>query len=143
MILFFAIFSATAVLDFNHPAILHEVESVLTERGITLSAIIDGRYVSDITETDLVAINGYIIENHPDENPGWRKARFYLTVEIDKINPTQSELMIEAVFERYGVPNAYLSIPDEWIKVSSNGVLEKELLTAIKRRLSNKFGDGK
>ncbi len=103
------------------------VGGVLEAKGIPIEKVESGAIISEWVYINIEDLNGYIIENFPDENPGWTKGRYCLHITIEK-----NRIEIEAKFERFGVPNAYLLIPPDWVAVPSNGKLEKELLEDIK-----------
>ncbi len=87
-----------------------------------------------ITESKIVDINWidkYIIEEWHDENPGWINGKVQLIVQLTAIDDSKTQIEINALFERYGTPSAFLLIPPEWKDAPSNGKLEKDLLAKI------------
>ncbi len=137
------LFGMSAIINTNVEQVLQTTQSVLTEMEISIAKSTDGKIESALIDIPVCELNHYITENFPDENPGWKNARFHLVIEIKKIDTEKSELFINAVFERYGVPNAFLLIPDEWVIVPSNGSMEKQIIDAITQKILSQTGGEK
>lgn len=139
--LLYILFGMSVIINTNNvEQVLQSTQSVLTEMEIPIAKSKDGKMESALIDIPVCELNRYIIENFPDENPGWKNARFHIVIEIKEINNNKSELSINAVFERYGVPNAFLLIPDEWVIIPSNGLMEKQIMDAITQRILNQTG---
>jgi hypothetical protein len=126
---------STGTFNFSCEEVLNVTNTILAEREITLQDITDSKLVTEHVGIDIEEMNNYITENCPDENPGWTKGRFYLTVEVIEIEEA-SEVRIEVFFERFGVPSALLLLPPAWTSVPSNNTLEQEILREIEERLT-------
>ena len=97
-----------------------------------------GPYTDPSIDIDL--LNTYIADNRPNDNPGWKRARVSVLIKANESDYGDTEIMVEAFFERYGTPSALMLIPPSWVPVPSNGVLEEEVLLEIEERLTNTTG---
>ncbi len=132
--------TASAVLDTGTDVAMDAVVSVLIDQGLLLTPSTKGPYETAYREISLAELAPYIKEDRPDEDPGWREARYRLVIQIAEADPGISNLTITAVFERFGVPNTFLLIPDAWVSVPSSGILEQDLLDAVIDQLSLQTG---
>lgn len=139
----FILFAMSTIINANTEQLLQSIQSVLIEKEISIARFTDKTIESKIIDLPVCELNHYIIENFPDENPGWTDARYHLVIEIREFDNTKSELSVNVVFERYGVPNAYLLIPEEWVIVPSNGSMEKQIIDAITQKIQNQNGGEK
>ncbi|MGQ9663734.1 MAG: hypothetical protein ACUVUH_00175 [bacterium] len=141
--LLFMLFSMSTIINADTEQLIQATQSVLIEMEIPIAKFMEKQIESKMIDLPVCELNHYIIENLPDENPGWKNARYHLVIEISEVDSTKSELSVNAVFERYGVPNAYLLIPDEWVIVPSNGSMEKQIIDAITQKIQNQNGGEK
>lgn len=95
--------------------------------------------VSKKVEVAVSDITNYIVENQPDEAPGWTKARVWFHITTEN-NGSITEVGVVAFFERYGTRSAFMLIPPSWIAVPSNGILEQKFLVDIKKALATEGG---
>ncbi len=138
--LIFFVASAANTFGSSPSEVLDVTATVLLERQFSIREIVDGEVVTEKVEVDVDILNNYIVNNLPDDNPGWTKARVFLCVKTFDINHGKTEIMIKAFFERYGTRSALMLIPPTWVPVSSNGLLEKEILLEIEKRLTTSRG---
>jgi hypothetical protein len=122
--------------NFSYLKVLGTTQQILKEINIPMKLTNNGVITTETIVTDITTINDYIREDKPVDRPGWEKGRFYLTLNFNRLNPNQTELTIEAKFERFGVPSELLLIPPAWTPVASNGVLEDIIFSAISDKLS-------
>lgn len=141
--LLFILFSMSMIINADTEQLIQSTQSVLIEMEIPIAKFGEKKIESKMIDLPVCELNYYIIENLPDENPGWKNARYHLVIEIREIDNTKSELSVNTVFERYGVPNAYLLIPDEWVLVPSNGLMEKQIIDAISQKILIQTGGEK
>ena len=127
----------TGTFDIPVDEALDAAHTILIEQGIEIASVKDGKIITDITKMNVHKVNKYIEEIYPDDNPGWTHARYTLTITVSKNSEGQSYISIDAAFERFGVPCAFLLIPPSWISVPSNGKLEQEILTKIEKALAS------
>lgn len=127
---------AANTLNYSSYETLNAATIVLLNNGFSFEEMGEYELVTEKTEIDINILDKYISENQFDENHGWTKARFHLKVRICEINGGQARIEINAHIERFGVHSAIMLIPPEWISVSSNGVLEKEILEEIEKELT-------
>jgi|GEM_PF-2156791 len=138
--LIFFVASVSSTLGFSPSEVLDVTVTVLIERQFLIREIVDGEFVTEKVEVDVDILNNYIVNDLPDDNSGWTKARVFLCIKAFDINYGQTEIIIEAFFERYGTRSALMLIPPTWVPVSSNGLLEKEILLEIENRLTTSRG---
>lgn len=138
--LIFFVALAESTLGSSPSEVLDVTVTALIERQFPIREIVDGELVTEKVEVDVDILNNYIVNDLPDDNPGWTKARVFLCIKAFDINYGETEIMIEAFFERYGTRSALMLIPPTWIPVPSNGLLEKEILLEIENRLTTSRG---
>ncbi len=136
--LFFTLSLLTASSVLNCPPIevVASIERVITEYGYDIAYKDETSIYTIVKEVDVNNINKWIIEEFPDENPGWTQARVQIFITLKRTDSQQTEIEINAGFERFGTPSALLLIPPHWRFAQSNGNLEKELMDKIKAFLS-------
>jgi len=132
-----AIALAAGTLNFHANEVFKATQTALNEQGISISKAIDNVLITEKLELDLRALQYYITEDQPDEDPGWIAARYYLQITLNEAVYDQTEVIIEAYYERYGVRSAMVLIPPYWCTVPSNGLMEREILDAIEKTLTN------
>lgn len=137
---FLTLFLLTSSSLLNSPVIevATTAEKVIVECGYEIAYNDETSIITTVKEVDIDNINKYIIEEFPDDNPGWTQARAQIFVRLRQIDAQKTEIEINAGFERFGTPSALLSIPPHWRSAPSNGNLEKELIDRINEILSNK-----
>jgi hypothetical protein len=116
------------------------LQRVLLERNIVLKESFPQEIITEKSALDIELLENYVADNQPDENPGWTQAHFSLYVRFCEIDANETEVVIEAFFERYGTRSALMLIPPSWVPVPSNGFLEEEILHAIEKRLAETHG---
>jgi len=132
---------AAGTFDFAATDVVNASKHVLRARDITIKELFPRELVSEKIALDIELLENYIADDQPDENQGWMQARFSLYIRFCEISTTETEVIIEAFFERYGTRSALMLIPPSWVPVPSNGFLEEEILHAIEERLTEIQGD--
>jgi len=131
---------AAGTFNFATTDVLNASNEVLLARDITVNESFPQELVTEKTALNIELLENYIADNQPDKNPGWTQARFSLYIRFCEIGADETEVVIEAFFERYGTRSAYMLIPPSWVPVPSNGFLEEEILHAIERTLVETHG---
>jgi hypothetical protein len=124
------------IYDFSNSQVQTTAKEILKMMNIAVKELENNIITTEVVQTDIVTITEYIKEDAWTDRPGWEKGRFFLTLTLNQLNDKQTELMIQANFERFGVPYELLLIPPAWTSVPSNGKLEEIICTAIKDRMS-------
>lgn len=139
MILLFmcAISLAAGTLNFSANEVFDATQTTLNEQGIPINEALDNALITEKLEINLNVLQYYITEDQPDEDPGWTTARYCLQITFNEVADGQTEVIVEAYFERFGVRSAIALIPPYWCSVPSNGLMEKEILDAIEKTLTN------
>ncbi|RKX70331.1 hypothetical protein DRP53_05265, partial [candidate division WOR-3 bacterium] len=90
--------------------VLRTIEGILSAREIPIAQISRGGLTTGWVEIDLEELPPYIIDNLPDDDPGWTRARFTLAIRGEKLKD-KSQVSIDAQFERYGTKYRYMLVP--------------------------------
>ena len=127
---------------FDYPAsdVLTASKEVLLQRNIAVKESFPGEFITQKVSLDIDLLNNYIADNQPDENPGWTEARVSLYIRFCEIDAEETEVIVEAFFERYGTRSALMLIPPTWVPVPSNGFFEEEILLSIEKQLTPQQG---
>ncbi len=128
--------SYTTIINCPLPEVTSALQKVITESGYEIDYKDENNIITAITEFNIKDLPQYIIEEFPDENPGWIQARVQIFIKLRTIDAENTKIEINAGFERFGTPSALLLIPPHWRSAQSNGNLEKELIDKINARLS-------
>lgn len=131
---------AAGTFNYATTDVLNASKEVLLARDITIRESFPQDLITGKTELDIELLDNYIADNQPDKNPGWTRARFSLYLRFCEIDVDETEVVIEAFFERYGTRSAQMLIPPSWLPVPSNGFLEEEILHAIEIKLTETHG---
>lgn len=123
----------TGAIDATPQEVLNVAQSVLVSDEFNVASISSTELVTEHKNIDVAIVAGYISEPFPDDNPGWEKARVRIVLIV--YGDERAEFEIRAFFERFGVPDAFLLIPQTWVSVPSNGVLESKLRQTIEHSL--------
>ena len=134
-VLMLTVFLSSSTLNFSFAEVLETTEIVLVQKEIAVSEIMDNELITEKIEMDINVMDNYITEDMPEENPGWTQGRFYLSIKINESDKEQTEITIEAFFEKFGVRSAMLLIPPRWMPMPSNGILEQKILDEIEQML--------
>ena len=123
---------------FDYPAsdVIMASQEVLLQRDIAVKEFFPSEFITQKVSLDIDLLDNYIADNQPDENPGWTEARVSLYIRFCEIDTKETEVIIEAFFERYGTRSALMLIPPTWVPVPSNGFFEEEILLSIEKQLT-------
>ncbi len=127
--------TSVEIYDFSYSQVQAATQEILKMMNIPVKVLENNVIVTEVVQIDISTLSEYIKETMPTDRPGWEKGRFSLTLTFDQLNDNQTELMIQANFERFGVPYELLLIPPSWTPVQSNGRLEDIILKAISKKL--------
>ncbi|MEO0095482.1 MAG: hypothetical protein ABIL66_06275 [candidate division WOR-3 bacterium] len=130
--------SYTTIINCPLPEVTSALQKVITESGYEIDYKDENNIITAITEFNIKDLPQYIIEEFPDENPGWIQARVQIFIKLRTIDAENTKIEINAGFERFGTPSALLLIPPHWRSAQSNGNLEKELMDKINAILSTR-----
>ncbi|MEO0185428.1 MAG: hypothetical protein ABIL20_06490, partial [candidate division WOR-3 bacterium] len=114
------------------------VQRVITDTGYEIGYKDRNNIITAIAELSIKDLSRYIIEEFPDDNPGWSQARVQIFIKLKSIDADNTKIEINAGFERFGTPSALLLIPPDWRSAQSNGSLEEELMDKINSILSTR-----
>ncbi len=128
---------AASTLSFSSDEVLNAAGTVLAEWHVPIWKTVNSELMTRKIEIDIDLLDSYIAESQQDENPGWTRARVSFLIKAHESARGDTEIMIEAFFERYGTRSALMLIPPSWVPVPSNGLLEKELRLDIEEKLTN------
>jgi len=134
---FFFTRTQAEVYNYNYSKVKAAMQSVLQEKALDYNINENNVIVTKTKEIDLKTITNYIKEDMPNENPGWEKGRYSLTITLKRINKNKTEMKIEANLERYGVFSAMVLIPPAWTPAVSNGKPEAEIYEAVTQKLNS------
>ncbi len=139
MILLFMCGISLAAGTLNFPAneVFDATQTTLNEQGIPISEAIDNVIITEKLEIDLNALQYYINDDQPEEDPGWTAARYYLQITLKETADGQTKIIVEAYYERFGVRIATALIPPYWCAVPSNGLMEHEIIDSIEKTLTS------
>ncbi|MEO0106082.1 MAG: hypothetical protein ABIL46_01980 [candidate division WOR-3 bacterium] len=130
--------SYTTIINCPLPEVTSALQKVITESGYEIDYKDENNIITAITEFNIKSLSQYIVEEFPDDNPGWTQARVQIFIRLNSIDAENTKIEINAGFERFGTPSALLLIPPHWRSAQSNGNLEKELMDKINAILSTR-----
>lgn len=134
---------AANTFNFATTEVLSASQEVLLARDITVKELFPHELITEKTTLDIQLLKNYVADNQLDKNPGWTRGRFSFYIRFCEIGADETEVVIEAFFERYGTRSAQMLIPPSWVPVPSNGFLEEEVLVAIEKKLTETRGGEK
>ncbi len=127
---------AAGTFNYSPSDVVMASQEVLLQRNFAIEELSPDEFVTQKISLDIDRLNNYVADDQPDENPGWTEARVSLYIRFCEIDTEETEVIVEAFFERYGTRSALMLIPPTWVPVPSNGFLEEEILLSIEKQLT-------
>lgn len=128
---------AAGTFNYSPSDVVMASQEVLLQRNFAIEELSPDEFVTQKISLDIDRLNNYVADDQPDENPGWTEARVSLYIRFCEIDTEETEVIVEAFFERYGTRSALMLIPPTWVPVPSNGFLEEEILLSIEKQLTS------
>ena len=137
LIVFCILSLAAGTFNYSSSDVIMASQEVLLQSNFAIEELSPDEFVTQKISLDIDLLSNYIVDNQPDENPGWTEARVSLYIRFCEIDTEETEVVVEAFFERYGTRSALMLIPPTWVPVPSNGFLEEEILLSIEKQLTS------
>lgn len=130
------------VFNEERQTVWEAVLASLAERGEQVRAVREtvGSIQTEVVLVGVERLRQVIKEVY--EESDWDQGRYRLEITLSSRGGRLTEVTVDARIECYGRPHRRMGVPPGWWACPSNGRLEEEFLTAIRKRVGGRRGGG-